>query len=122
MRQRSDQHHRQGDANRHEQADREQAALKLREVERQGRLEDQARHECDQKNVAADPRKRCAGQQADHDARQGQHHRVGQHPRAPGHEAEQCGQASDEDEQQQESLLSAHEVVTAPRTFRRERL
>ena len=122
MRQRSDQQDRQGDAHCHEQANRQQAPPQLGEVERQCRLEDQAGHEGDQENVPSDAGQRCARQQADDDARQGQHHRVGQHSRAPGHEAKNGGQAADQDEQQQESLLSAHGSVTAPRTFRRERL
>ena len=46
-----------------------------------------AGHEGDQENVPSDAGQRCARQQADDDARQGQHHRVGQDSRAPGHEA-----------------------------------
>ena len=97
-----------------QQAHREEASSQLREVEREGGLEDQAGYERQENHVGADARELPARKKSDHDAGGRQHHGIRQHRRAPRDEAEQCCERADQDEQQQKSLLWRHSSRLMP--------
>ena len=98
----------QGDADRREEADRQQAASQLRKVESQGGLEHKPGHESQKDHVRADVRQLLAGKQPDNHAGRREHDRVRQHPRPPRDKTQHGGQRADQDEQQQEALLGCH--------------
>ena len=121
MGERADEHDGERHADRDQQPDGKDAALQLREIQSERGLENETRYERHKQDVAADVRERRPGQETHEHAGESQHNRVRHEPRPFGNETEERGDSPDEDEQQEESLLGGHGVLTPRSTCRRAR-
>src|SRR5712691_9064506 len=115
MSQNADHHHSQEHTERRQQADRDDPAPHLVEVERERSLEDQPRHKRQEDEVRTQNWKPDAGNQADEDAADGQEHRVRDRRGRARDEAQHGGGATHDDQKQEEALGRAHRT---PNTLR----
>ena len=114
MGQATDQDHCHPDPRGGQQRDRYESPPELSQVDREGGLEHQARHEREKDEVAADAGELTAGQQADCDARRRQHHGIRQQASAPRHKAKHGRECADQDEQEQEALFGGQSSSVMP--------